>query len=97
MTIQVTDVDYDAAGIRALLGSSEVADLMEAKASDVADRARAIAAGIALEGEPGDTAVPISHGVDSTPELHGYVGIDHPAGLAVEAKHRILGGALDAI
>lgn len=81
-------------GIRSLVSSSQMQEHMEAVASGIA--ARALDAGIKVEGEPGDVALPIEMRKPDSPgaRAHAWVVITHPSGLAVEAKHRVLGGAL---
>lgn len=71
----------------------------------LADKARAVQAaaqsrGIKVSGEDGEVPLPIevssSARGTSGGRARAAVWIDHPAGLAVEAKHRLLVGSLDA-
>lgn len=66
----------------------------EVVGTKIEDAARRAAAGIRVDGEPGDTPLPI----EGTRDVYGgpgyYVGIPHAAGAAVESKHRVLGSAL---
>lgn len=81
-------------GLRAYLASPEVAAMLERKARAVAQAAEA--RGITVEGTPG---VPLPIEVSSRSggsRARASVVIAHPSGLAVEAKHRLLGGSLDA-
>lgn len=87
-------LELDRDGVRdAVLRGDGVRRLVEETAQSVAAKARSHAPRV--EGEPGDESVPIvvvpSHGKTRARAL---VVIDHPSGLAVEAKHRTLGGAL---
>lgn len=88
-----TVVDHD--GLRELMNSKDVLD-------DLTRRGRAVQAaaqhrGIRVEGVPGDVALPVTvvaeHGKG---RARVTVGIDHPSGVAVEVKHRVLVGSLDA-
>ncbi len=80
-------------GIRSLVASDGAQTAVEAKADEIADRARA--RGVLVEGEPGTVALPITTSRARTAgRARALVVIDHPSGLAVEAKHRLLGGAL---
>jgi hypothetical protein len=86
------DVDYD--GIVDLLNSSGVADDLRRRAEQVADAARSRAP--MVDGTPGDVPLPIEVVDASTERARFLVVADHAAGLAVEAKHRLLVGSLDA-
>ena len=67
--------------------------VVEAKADDVAGRARG--RGVMVDGQPGEVALPITtERARSKGRARALVVIDHPSGLAVEAKHRLLVGAL---
>lgn len=93
MAVRV-QIDLDRLGIlREALTSSAVQDAIMEKAEEIADNARN--AGIMVEGDPGDVALPIEV-VDarSSSRARALVVIDHPSGVAVESKHRLLGGAL---
>jgi hypothetical protein len=86
-------ITLDNAGMRALVASPWAQDQVETKAAEVADRARTRAPKV--EGTPGEVELPIAvikaHG---KARARALVVIDHPSGMAVEAKHRVLGGAL---
>ncbi len=87
-------LELDRDGVReAVLRSDGVRRLIEETAESVATKARGNAPRV--DGEPGEQPVPIivepAHGKTRARAL---VVIDHPSGLAVEAKHRTLGGAL---
>lgn len=95
MAGQSVRIELDRAGVGELLASAEMQQLLTAKAEAVAESARS--KGILVEGKPGDVALPIV--VRSNPtgtRARATVTIDHPSGLAVEAKHRLLVGSLDA-
>lgn len=88
-------IELDKAGIRSLLTAPATQAMLDGKAEAVAEAARG--RGVSVEGSPGDVALPIttrSGGGGS--RARAYVSIDHPSGLAVEAKHRLLVGSLDA-
>ena len=87
---------FNTAGLRELLTSREVAADLDRRGQAVAAAARS--QGVMVEGEePGNIALPIEVHTDTTgPRARTTVVAAHPAGLAVEAKHRLLGGALDA-
>lgn len=86
-------ITLNSPGIRALLTSNEMQQAMEQVAGDVAQRARS--RGIMVEGEPGDVPLPIVV-VDARgrTRARALVMVDHPSGLAVEARDRVLAGAL---
>lgn len=88
-------IDINTAGIGELLSRSETQEMLDDKAEDVAEAARSIAPDV--EGEPGMIPLPIGV-VDAgtSSRARALVTIDHPSGLAVEAKHRLLVGCLDA-
>jgi len=88
-------IELNRSGIKALLASSEVQAMLEGKAAAVVNAAKG--RGILVGGDPGDTPLP----VEAISEASGarakaMVSINHPAGIAVEAKHRLLVGSLDA-
>jgi hypothetical protein len=86
-------LELNSAGMKALLTSAETQRMIEATAEDVAQRARGRS--VSVEGDPGEVQVPIdvvkAHGGTRARAL---VVLDHPAGSAVESKHRVLGSAL---
>lgn len=93
MTVARIELNRD--GIRDLLASGDVQRMLDDKAQAVADAAKR--QGITVDGVPGSEALPI--GVvqaGSSSRARALVVVDHPAALAVEAKHRLLVGALDA-
>lgn len=84
-------IDLDGSGIRSLLRDSS---LIEDAVNEVASRAEGLAAGIMVDGEPGSTSLPVTSEISTSgSRARGYVTVDHPAGMAVEAKHRVLGSA----
>lgn len=87
-------IELERAGIGALLRSPEVQNLLEAKAQAVATAARG--RGIKVDGDPGQVDPEIEVRSAGGVRARAVVGINHPAGLAIEAKHRLLVGSLDA-
>lgn len=95
MTIKVTRVRLKSRGMRALLRSDQVQEILGRKARAVADQVEA--AGIRVEGTPGRRPLPVTVAVGAGKErARAAVILDHPAGLAVEAKHGILTSSIDA-
>jgi hypothetical protein len=88
-------IDLDRAGIRSLLGDDGVQAMLMRKAGAVATAANEHSP--MVDGIPGDEKPPI-YQVDarSSSRARALVVLDHPAGLAIEAKHRLLVGSLDA-
>jgi hypothetical protein len=90
-----TELKVDPDGLRELLTSREVAEDLDRRGQAVAAAARH--QGVTVEGEPGKVPLPIVVHTETTgSRARTTVVADHPSGLAVEAKHRLLGGALDA-
>lgn len=82
-------------GIREVLTRAETQEMLHAKGEAVAEAVRA--RGIRVEGAPGGTALPVTVRTSGRGiRARTYVVLDHPSGLAVESKHRVLGGAIDA-
>lgn len=82
-------------GLRDVLAGPEVQAVLDAKARAVEGAARG--RGIKVEGTPGETPLPVE--AVSRPggsRARAVVYINHPSGLAVESKHRLLVGSLDA-
>lgn len=95
MTIKVTRVRLKRRGMRELLRSEGVQAMLGRKAAAVADQVEA--AGIRVDGVPGRTALPVMVDVAAGAErARARVTLDHPSGLAVEAKHGILTSSIDA-
>lgn len=93
MAVSSVRFELERGGVGELLASSEMQKLLDAKANAVADAARA--RGVMVEGD--QVALPVK--AESRPtstRARARVVLDHPAGLAVEAKHRLLVGSLDA-
>lgn len=87
-------VELDRAGIGKLLTSSEVQSMLDDKAGRVADAARA--QGVTV-GWDDTTPVPIvTESTGGSTRARALVITDHEAGLAIEAKHRLLVSSLDA-
>lgn len=81
-------VKLDHRGIESFLKSRQVADATEDAANAVAENVRA--QGIAVEGVPGDIALPVTVTMVETDRAHALVTIAHPSGLAVQAKRGAL-------
>ncbi|MCG5460846.1 hypothetical protein MED01_004272 [Micromonospora sp. MED01] len=95
MSIKVTRVKLNRRGMRELLRSEAVQGVLGRKASAVA--AEVEAAGIRVDGVPGRIALPVTVDVGAgTERARATVTLDHPSGLAVEAKHGILTSSIDA-
>jgi hypothetical protein len=93
--IASVQLKLDYYGVRALLRSDDVQADLHRRAEAVATAARS--RGIMVEGEPGDRPVPIDvQDAKGGTRARCLVVIDHPSGLAIEAKHRLLVGSLDA-
>jgi hypothetical protein len=88
-------IELNRDGIRALLGSDDVQTMLDGKAEAVANAARS--RGITVQGDPGSMPLPVEvKSAGSATRARSLVVIDHEAGLAVEAKHRLLVGSLSA-
>ncbi|WP_406083109.1 hypothetical protein OHA01_26370 [Micromonospora zamorensis] len=95
MSIKVTRVKLKRRGMRELLRSEGVQAMLGRKAEAVAEQVDA--AGIRVDGVPGRTALPVVVDVAAGSErARATVTLDHPSGLAVEAKHGILTSSIDA-
>lgn len=95
MSIKVTRVKLKRRGMRELLRSEGVQAMLGRKAEAVA--AQVEAAGIRVDGVPGRVALPVTVDVTAGAErARATVTLDHPSGLAVEAKHGILTSSIDA-
>ncbi|MEU7972159.1 hypothetical protein AB0B48_08955 [Micromonospora sp. NPDC049089] len=95
MTIKVERVRVNRRGLRDLLRSEAMQEMLGRKALAVADAVEA--AGIRVEGVPGRIALPVTVTVLAGSErARARVTLDHPSGLAVEAKHGILTSGIDA-
>ncbi|MEU7843948.1 hypothetical protein AB0B39_23645 [Micromonospora sp. NPDC049114] len=95
MSIKVTRVRLKGRGMRDLLRSEEVQAILGRKALAVA--AEVEAAGIRVDGDPGRIALPVTVNVGAgLGRARATVTLDHPSGLAVEAKHGILTSSIDA-
>lgn len=88
-------IELDRPGMGSLLASPEVQAMLDGKAKAVANAARG--RGVRVGGTPGDTPLPVEAvSAGNAKRARAIVSIDHPSGLAVEAKHRLLVGSLDA-
>ncbi|MEU7771226.1 hypothetical protein AB0C44_07860 [Micromonospora taraxaci] len=95
MSIKVTRVKLNRRGMRNLLRSEGVQAVLARKAAAVAEQVEA--AGIRVDGVPGKVALPVAVDVVAGVErARARVILDHPAGIAVEAKHGILTSSIDA-
>jgi len=88
-------IELDRPGVAALLASPDVQRMLDDKAKAVANAARN--RGIKVSGTPGVVDLPVEVvSAGNAKRARALVSIDHPSGLAVEAKHRLLVGSLDA-
>lgn len=95
MSIKVGRVRLKGRGMRDLLRSEGVQQMLGRKAQAVAEQVEA--AGIRVNGVPGKIALPVT--VTATTgrgRARAQVILDHPAGAAVESKHAVLRRSLDA-
>lgn len=94
MTVRVK-VRVKSRKARDLLKSEELDVLLLTKAQAVADAC--VSAGIRVEGTPGRIALPVTAELASSESRsRARVTIDHPSGLAVESKHKLLATNIDA-
>lgn len=95
-------IDLNGDGIREMLRSDGVQDVLDGVADRVADAANqrygALAVGARKAGEAGDTTIKAERRSPGKSATRGRsrVVADHPAALNVEAKHRVLGSSVDA-
>lgn len=84
-------VQLNHAGIAAILKSGEMHSFIETATEAVAQAVRdqGIKVG-AFKGGHGDIDLPVIAKVITTDRAHGSVLINHPAGIAVQAKHGVL-------
>lgn len=95
MAIKVGRIRLNRRGMRNLLRSEDVQEMLGRKAFAVAEQVEA--AGIRVEGVPGRIPLPVTVSVAAGQErARASVILDHPAGIAVEAKHGILTASIDA-
>lgn len=88
-------IELDSAGMRALVGSTWAQRVVEGVAAEVASSATSRVGSIKVEGIPGTVTPAITvTPLHSPTRARVAVGIDHMAGLAIEAKHRVLVGSL---
>jgi hypothetical protein len=92
MKVSSVRIEMDFAGIGDLLASAEVQADIDRRAEAVADAARN--RGVTVESD--NVPVPVVVTSAGKKRARALVTLDHPAGLAVEAKHRLLVGSLDA-
>jgi hypothetical protein len=82
-------------GIGEILSRAETQEMLHAKGLAVADQIKSV--GVRVDGEPG--AIPLPVEVRTTGRgirARTVVVLDHPSGLAVEAKHKLLATNIDA-
>lgn len=91
-------IELNGDGIRELLASSEVQAMLARKAHQVKDAADGQHVQVSATEEPfQDVDIPVTVvEAGNAKRARALVTLDHPAGLAVEAKHRLLAGSLDA-
>ncbi|MFE9955836.1 hypothetical protein [Micromonospora sp. NPDC005299] len=82
-------------GMRDLLRSEGVQAMLGRKAEAVAEQVES--AGIRVDGTPGRVPLPVAVDVGAgAGRARARVILDHPSGLAVEAKHGVLTSSIDA-
>lgn len=95
-------IDLNGDGIREMLKSAEVQDMLDGSADRIADAANAkynaLTVGARKPGERADTTIRAERRSPAKTATRGRsrVVADHPAALAVEGKHRVLGSSTDA-
>lgn len=95
MTVVVKRVNVKTAKIRKLLVEPGVVADIAARGGRV--KVAAEAAGVRVEGKPGRVDLPVTLQVNKKRRrARARVILDHPAGIAVEAKHGVLANAIDA-
>ncbi|MFD7157958.1 hypothetical protein ACXJJ3_08725 [Kribbella sp. WER1] len=95
MAISSIVFELNRAGVGDLLKSAGMQQVLNRKAAAVASAARGAAP--LVEGEPGKRKLPITvRQAPTSTRARAIVEADHPAALRVEAKHRLLVGALGA-
>lgn len=95
MTIRVSKVRVKTRKVADLLQGEEIEAVLLAKAQAVADLA--VSKGIRVEGVPGRIRIPVTATVTrGTKRSRARVTLDHPSGLAVESKHKLLASNIDA-
>lgn len=87
-------IELDRNGVGDLLRSSEVQSMLMRKAEAV--KSAALGRGVTVNGPAGDETLPIEVVDAGSDRARALVTVDHPAGLYVEAKHRLLVGSLEA-
>lgn len=89
-------IEMNRAGVGDLLRSDAVQQMLNRKAAAVAAAASSRAP--MVDGQPGKEKLPVTSrpATSTSTRARAIVEADHPAALAVEAKHRLLVGALDA-
>lgn len=93
--ISAVRIEMHYPGVQELLRSAGVRADLDRRAEAVAKAARDRR--VMVEGEPGAVPLPVAtESGRSGSRARAFVRIDHPSGLAVEAKHRLLVGSLDA-
>lgn len=95
MTIKITRFAINRKGVRELLKSPGVKVMLKAKGEAVASAARTAAPPV--DGEPGDAKPPVFADVgEGKTRARVRIVVNHPSGVALEAKHALLAGAIDA-
>jgi hypothetical protein len=95
MTVKLTRFRPDSRGIQELLVAEGVVADIGARALRIADQVEA--AGIQVERGKDRKDIPVTVTVTSSgSRARARVILDHPAGLAVEAKYGILAASVDA-
>ena len=83
-----TKINPSREGRQEVLRSREMAAYVAEVAERVAEKVRADA--VSVEGVPGDVEIPVTVDQHETDRARASVSMNHPAGLAVQAKHGLL-------
>jgi hypothetical protein len=94
MPIKVSRVRVKRKVIRDLLQSDALDAVVLAKGQAVADLV--VSKGVRVEGVPGRIRLPVVAKLASSERSRAHVVLDHPSGLAVESKHKLLATNIDA-
>ena len=95
MTISSVRIEMDYAGVGELLRSAEVQADLETRGGNMATACTS--RGLTVEGDGGgQVPLPVTVVPAKTKRARVLVTIDHPSGLAMESKYRVLGGSIEA-
>lgn len=95
MTVKLTRVVVRRRRLEHILKSEPMQAQLANRATAAAEQVRG--AGIRVEGVPGRVDLPVTVAVSVGPSrARARVILDHPSGIAVEAKHGVLAASIDA-